>query len=164
MNNSDANQDEIINFPVPKRYLPVVVQALAKAMETSGATAAPPEAISTPLVQGAIAPKIDWTLVANARKLRQALHIPIANALLDLTAERAGELVPFSDVVAKAGLASSQQARSSLGALTKVIKREFCVPYEGANWPVVIQYGEGGVAIYLMSHENAEAWRLSATQ
>lgn len=167
MDASNANDDEIISFPVHKRFLPVVIQALAKAMqqETSVPSSDGSE-VTTETEQEDTKQKIDWTQVSNAKKLRKALHIPIAYALLDLAAEREGQLVPFADVVMKAGLASSQQARSSVGALTKVIKREFGLQTGDAfhSWPVEHHWAALGDAqkYYRMSSEVAKAWLLSA--
>ena len=166
MNASTANVEEIVSFPVPKRFLSVVIQALARALDNESTTVALDDLTTTKteVQQEVTNQEIDWTQVSNAKKLRKGLNITIAYALLDLAAEREGHFVPFSEVVAKAGFTSSRSARASLGALTKVIKREFQVVYEDAKWPVEHRWADGGDAqyYYRMAPAVAVAWRQSA--
>ena len=145
MSGFNIHDVEIVSFPVPKRFLPEVVQALAKAMEA---------AISQ------VAPIVDWTKVDNMRKLRKSLSGPISIKLLDMTAAKPGEMISFEDVYKGTSLSTSQQARSSLGALTKVIKREFKVSYEDAKWPVGHHWGYHGDSqyYYYMTPDVAKAW------
>lgn len=158
--------DEIISFPVPKRYLPAVVQALAKAMEVD----APQPTIQT---HGASteesdrpneAALIDWTDVHSCKELRREIHHPGILALLDLTAEHPNELVPYKDVVAASGRAEDE-VRAGLSALTKAIKRLYKVSKDQAKWPVEVHWAAGGEKrmYYLMRPEVARAWTQSAT-
>lgn len=175
--------EEIVSFPVPKRFLSVVVQALAQAMAAEEAAHGPVSAgVASNVIgpqtdnttcstvtdgkhDGANSPRIDWTKEENARRLRRRLRLKIALKLLDMTAERAGELVSFAEVSEAAGFETTQQAGSSLGAFTKVIKREFGVSRDDAVWPVEHHWAAGGDAqyYYRMQPEVADAWRRSAS-
>jgi hypothetical protein len=155
MSLSYDSSEEIINFPVPKRFLPLVIQCLAKAMEepSTATSAEPPK------------PGIDWTNPENMRKLRKGLEsLTIGLVLMDLTSRRPDQEVAFDAIWKAAGFATGQQARSSLGAFTKVIKRDFKVSRDDARWPVSIRYGMDGVAIYQMDAEVAKAWNESGAE
>ena len=153
--------DEIINFPVPKRYLPAVVQALAKAMEDDGARpAAHHDGGSTPpQAQNNGAATIDWTSVESFRNLRQRLRYPGVVTLLNLTAARPNEFISYQDVV-RASKRADDQVRAELGALTKAIRRQYNVSRDEAKWPVEAHWAAGGEQqyYYLMRPEVARAW------
>lgn len=156
--------DEMISFPVPKRFFPVVVQALAKAMEAD--VVVPAIQISEELTQVQDQPSepilIDWTNVENCKNLRREIRYAGALALLDLAAAHPDQLVSFSDVVHKSGR-SEKEARADLGALTKAIKRQFGVSRDDARWPVEFRWAAGGEeqAYYLMRSEIAHTWTQS---
>lgn len=154
--------DEIINFPVPKRYLPAVVRALAKAMENVD---------GVPLVQAdeGVSPEegpqqgkalIDWTNVESCKRFRRELHYPGALAMLDLTAANPTSFVSFQDVVRASGR-TDIQVRAELGAMTKVIKRLYKVSREDVVWPAKFVWAAGGdqQAYYVMRPEVAQAWK-----
>jgi hypothetical protein len=179
MNTVNAKDDEIVNFPVAKRFLSVVTLAAAKAMEA--------EATEEPATTDRIrkdttaavtdAPIIDWTQVSNMKVLRKGLakqhlrsglKMRISIALLDAVAEATladpPRTVLFKEVYTKAGFTDAAQAKSSLGAFTKVIKRDFHVTTEQAqsNRPVTPNWGDQGEAHYSMTPEIARAWLQSA--
>jgi hypothetical protein len=168
--------DEIVQYPVHKRFLPAVVQAHAAAM----AEEATIPAIATPLAtdtteQRGKPPPIDWTQPDNMKKLRQGLakqklrpglKVQMGVALMDVTAEATlanpPRRVTFDEVYKRAGFTDDASARSSLGAFTKVIRREFNVSFEDAIWPTQPNWGDRGEAHYSMSPKIARAWLDSA--
>ena len=107
---------------------------------------------------------VTWTHMTSLRKLRKVLTDPIALALLNLTAARPGQRVPFSEVLKSAGESDAARARIALGVLTKTIKREFNLPPDKVTWPVEKVAGTAGISEtqYLMPPEVAEAWRKTA--
>ena len=113
--------------------------------------------------KAAIGRKVTWTHMTSLRKLRKALSDPVTLALLDLTAQRAGQMVPFSDVLRHAGFVDRKKAMIALGVLTKTIKREFNLPTEKAEWPVERHVNGDGQTSYRMLPEVAQAWLQSAT-
>ena len=166
-------EDEIVNFPVPKRLLPVVIKALAQAMEpavtapadSARAEVGPPQEAG---LEGAAPPAapsaLDWTQLSTMKTLRKGLTLPIALKLLDLTAARPGEWIPFKEIYTAAGFTETRRAGSSLGAFTKIIKREFGVPVKSTFWPVDHHWAVNNDAqyYYSMSSEVAQAWLQSA--
>ncbi len=174
MTNMPSNLDDLINFPIPRRYFNVVIQALAQAIEaeagpvatgsaTNSASSADPAVRSATSEAGhADAAPIDWTKVVTCRQLRRELRAPGALVMLDLAAGRPNQFVAFQEVVAASGR-DSKQARADLGALTKAIKRSFGVSREDAQWPVEVQWAAGGEAqaYYRMTDAVANAWNAS---
>lgn len=131
--------DDIVQYPVHKRYLPVVVQAVAKAMaeETNVPAVTAPLATEITKQQG-MPQHPDWTRVDNMRKLRHGLTaqglrpglkvrigIAFMDAVAEATLENPPRMVMFDEVYKRAGFTDDASARSSFGAFTKVIKREF---------------------------------------
>ncbi len=170
MNTSTAMDDEIVNFPVPKRLLPVVIQALAKAMEPVAPTRAE-AAVTTGYgtgqgmqPNGVASAGIDWTDIKNMEILRKGLKSPIGFKLLDMTAARYGEMVSFKEIYTAAGFTETRPAGSSVGSMTKVIKRDFGVSAKEAFWPVEHHWAVNNDAqyYYRMSREVAQAWQQSA--
>ncbi len=166
MNDNSGANEEMINFPVPRRYFSVVVQALAKAMEAeaAGAGGTGDNTIDNGGQDNEHVP-IDWSKVENCKKLRGEMRYAGALTMLDLAASRPNELVSFADVVQASGR-GEKQVRADLGALTKAIKRGFDVSREEANWPVEFRWAAGGEeqAYYIMRPEIAQAWKQSAKQ
>lgn len=163
--------DEIVHYPVHKRFLPVVVQAHAAAMEAE---------ITVPVVEMANQQEkllpIDWTQVETMKTLRRGLtsqvlrpglKVQIGIALMDAVAEATLSDPPrrvlFDEVYKRAGFTDDAPARSSLGAFTKVIRREFKVSFEDAKWPIEFNWGNRGEANYSMSPDVARAWLASAS-
>lgn len=125
-------------------------------------------------VRGSVAPKkpaskpksvgsarsVNWTYMTNLRRLRKALADPVAVALLDITSARAGQAVPFSEVLRLAGVGEARRGMTALGLLTKAIKREFGLPTEKVAWPVERLSSADGTSqtSYRMSPEVAQAW------
>jgi hypothetical protein len=159
---------EIVQFPVPRRYLPIVVQALANAMNP-GAPPAPSDPSPAPAVDGhpfgfvppptsggTDLPAIPWTL-EDLRALSPIVSArPVLQKLFDLTAAEPDVPISFPDLVEKAE-ASRGQARAALAGLTQHVRRRF----KRANWPVVFEWGLNGdaQAHYRMTPEVAELWR-----
>jgi len=164
MDNRDAS-DEIVSFPVPKRYLCVVIQALAKAMENN-TTAVSLVSAPVPTLPWPVEPtEGQCTLLWNATNmtnLRGRLRAQAAITLLDLTSERPGERVYFSEVVANSGRDRSH-ASADLGVMTKVIKKMFQLGNVSFNTPAPFHWDtERQEAYYVMDSEIAEAWKATA--
>lgn len=157
---STADDMEIVNFPVPKRYLPAVVHALSAAMheDDTDSDGQAVESIGTNQ-------EIDWSHVEQCKRLRNELKAPAACTLLDLTAETPNTWISFAKLVEMSGR-SKTQARGDLVALTKAVKRIYGVPKEQARWPVEFQWAaeEQKQAYYRMSESVAKAWKQSASQ
>jgi hypothetical protein len=155
---------EVVNFPVPKRYLSVVIRALAEAMRHDGVESGIHYDQGSPGQQGRHggSTPIAWANVENCKALRNSLNHPGALALLDLTAAHPNENLSFEDIVTESKQ-SKKQVRADLGALTKVIKRLFGVSREDANWPVKVRKAARGEqhTSYMMRPEVALAWKES---
>jgi hypothetical protein len=154
---------EIVNFPVPKRYLPAVVHALSTAMQKDdehsgndnkqiGESAEPSE-------------EIDWTRIEQCKRLRRELRATAALTLLDLTATKPNKWVSFNELVEASGR-SRDKARGDLVALTKAVKRIYRVPTSQVRKPFETQWKAEGEdqAYYRMSDNVAQAWKQSAAQ
>lgn len=160
--------DEIILVPIPKRLYSVVINALSSALQSETSIfnnhlsniqvtedSADTESPDT---------KIDWCDSGNMKRLRKSVEgRAIVMHLFDMTADAPGQWIAFSDIYSKAGYHESRQARASLGALTKVIKRDFGVDYDHAVWPVQQQWAMKGDAqkYYRMTQDVADAWKAS---
>lgn len=107
---------------------------------------------------------IAWTEIRNMKILRKGLNSPIAFRLLDMTATRPGEWIPFKEIYTAAGFTETRRAGSSLGSMTKVIKRDFGVAAQSKFWPVEHYWALNSDAqyYYRMSPEVAQAWLQSA--
>lgn len=107
---------------------------------------------------------IDWTEVRNMKVLRKGLNSPIAFRLLDMTATHPDEWISFKEIYTAAGFTETRRAGSSLGSMTKVIKRDFGVPARTEFWPVEHRWALKNDAqyYYRMSPEVAQAWLKSA--
>lgn len=125
----------------------------------------PKKPASKPKPAGSVR-SVNWTYMTNLRRLRRALADPIALALLDITSARAGQAVPFSEVLRLAGVDDVRWGMTALGLLTKTIRREFGLPAEKVTWPVERLPGAAGTGqtSYRMSQEVAQAWLNSKPQ
>jgi hypothetical protein len=124
-NNNDG--DEIITFPVPKRYLPVVIRALANAMEET----------SPPPVTGG--PK-GWT-EEEIVQLKATLRNQTVRLLLHLTAAQPGEWIGFPLLCEKAGR-TQRQVMGDLAGFTQLVKRRFGKIGGGQDiWPFEVEWG-----------------------
>jgi hypothetical protein len=82
-------------------------------------------------------------------------HFAGVVALFDLAAERAGQVVHYKDVVARAAL-SEQQVRNELAALSRLVREE----YGEKRWPLEAwQSSSTGRMEYRMPLRIAEWWR-----
>lgn len=134
--------DDIVLQPVPRRYLSVVVQALAEAMNQNGAISASVDD-----------PNRLWT-EEELRRLKHALGTrPIALALLNLTASRTGGPLTFPELCTLTD-ATPSKARGALASLSIIVKKDF----NHAHWPLTYRW-EDGVWRYRMSAEMAAVWK-----
>ena len=108
--------------------------------------------------------RVNWTHMTTMRKLRKNLDDPVALALLNLTAARAGQVVSFNEFLRYAGITDIRLGMTALGILTKTIKREFSLSPEKMSLPYERLPGtdEGGQTSYRMMPEVAQAWLKSA--
>jgi hypothetical protein len=160
MMDTTTDGDEIVHFALKKKYWDVVQLAVVNAMVSHTQPA-------SVIANATTASGIDWSDAASMLKLRKALDkLPIAFMLMELVAaaneKNSGASVTFEEIYRAAGFADGQRARSSLGAFTKIIKRDFPDYRSNPTWPVVISYNERGEASYTMKREVANAWLNSA--
>jgi len=151
---SESNNDEIVNVPIPRRYLMDVYQLLA-ALEQE-ATSGTANKVSS---DNAGKDNRDQWWAADGRipRLKRAIKNETVLTLLNLTASHATNWVSFEQVYQEAGR-SSDQARADLRGLSLLIKRLF-PNNAGGWWPVDIK---GGSPIqYRMSEEIALQWNRS---
>lgn len=152
MSSYDVANDEIVSFPVPKRYLPVVIRALADAMET-GITLLPP---ATPeFVPASDGNEVSggWTKEEIA-KLKQRLQNPTVRMLLDMTAAKPEHWFGFKDLMS-AAKRSYGEARGDLAGFTQLVRRTF----EREAWPLQVEWSdEEGQVRYRMDPAVADWW------
>ena len=145
----DPRDVEIVNFPVPKPYLPVVIRALAEAME----------AASSPSSRPPLPPSQhnEWTR-DEIRQLKRELRNQMVLLLLTLTAERAGEWVSFDEVREKAGR-TLREAMGDLAGFSQFVKRFGKAGQE--EWPVETKWGTPteGPTRYRMQPNIAQWWQ-----
>ena len=153
MSDPGIGADEIVNFPVPRRYLPVVIRALADAMDDG--VPAPPVPTPHSASYGG------WTR-EEIRQLKREVQNPTVLALLNLTAERAGEWVSLSEVQEKAGR-TRFEARGDLAGFTQLVKRHFSATKPEGTWPVMFDWRPSPDretrAVYSMPPDIASWWK-----
>lgn len=160
------NDDEIVNVPVPRRHLTLIIQTLAKAMTTEMKLSDELEEKRVPASAASRSGtrhlqdrggKIVWT-ADNLRKLRTGLRTPAPIAMLDMAASHPGEATYFLEVSSRLGQ-EEKQTRAQIATLTKAIKREFLLDYDDAEWPVKVDWDtRNGKMYYVMDEETASAW------
>lgn len=154
---SDKDEDVIHMVPVPQKHLKLVYQTLARAM-SEGET----KMNSAPTRSGTLPFQNRQGVVWNKdtlRKLRNGLRGLGPLKMLDMTADSPDCRVYFGDVGKELHLPDTT-TRAQIGTLTKIIKREFKVEYNDANWPVVVGWDEESkLMYYVMEEETAKAWR-----
>ena len=162
MNTANHANEEMVTLPIPKRLYPTMVQALAAALEAEAAPAGQTTEPEPP--PPATTGSIDWTLVTNMKRLRNGLNSDVALKLLEMTAARPDVKIPFDEIYKAAGYTETRRAGSSLGSMTKVIKRDFGQTYEKSVWPVEHHWAANDDAQYhyLMPQAVADAWNQSA--
>lgn len=137
-----ADDGEIVQFPVPRRYLPDVVRLLARLMDPGG-----------PRGDDRTRP---WT-IDEFRKLRPMLASrPTALTLLDITANLEDESLTFAELCETAA-ESRGKARGELASLTTIVRKQF----NHEQWPVDAQWEEGRLS-YRMAPDIAKLWRAVA--
>lgn len=152
MSNDNMADEEIVSFPVPKRYLPVVIRALAHAMEEGEVPLPPasPEVIS-------VTQKGDgnrgWTKERIA-KLKSLVQNQTVRMLLNTAATKPEQWIGFRELMILAGRTYGE-ARSDLAAFTQLIRRNF----EQDAWPIQVEWSDNEAQVhYLMSHDVADWW------
>jgi hypothetical protein len=134
-----VDEDEIVNVPVPRRYLQAVYRVLAEPLD-----AAPSQ---TQEVRG-------WTreqFISLKRQLRNESQI----ALLEMTAANPDTWVSFSDLMARTGR-SHPELRGDLAGFSQLCK--LYKPNEKDLWPVYWKELDGEVC-YLMKPLMAQWWK-----
>jgi hypothetical protein len=174
-NPSDDNRsDDVVNFPVPRKYLSAVIQALARIIEADqkegeSKTMSPvaPAVSFTPAVpwptSGQEGPRvpIDWN-EESLTTLRKWLNNQAALTLLDMVAERPNERVYVEEVARKVGCTHGQVG-AGLGVLTKTIKKMYNIKHNQFNWPAPFNWdAEKQLAYYTMEEDVADAWKATA--
>jgi len=159
------DEDEIHLVPVPRKYLKLVYQTLARAMAESSRSE-PPKGdadvnMTAPTRSGTLPFQhrngIVWNR-GNLEKLRKGIRCSAPTKMLDMAAARPGHAVYFEDVRRELGQKDST-TRVQIGTLTKVIKRDFGVGYDDANWPVKVEWDkDNGLMYYTMDDDVAQAW------
>jgi hypothetical protein len=137
---------EFVMVPVPQRFYPAVIKALADAQAAEQGDRG---ALAVVDARGA------WTL-EQVRKLRGMLDNPTMLALMNLTCQRPGTPISFVEVCEHAGRQKAK-AQADLAHFTKLIKLHFNT--EG-NWPVTPHpAGADGSISYEATTEVAAAWQ-----
>lgn len=145
----DPSDDEMINFPVPKRHWAVVVRALADVMGDT-----PPPVSSLPPNQSR---QMGWTK-DEILHLKDKVRNPTVITLLNLTAERAGEWVDFSEL-RKATGRTLREAMGDLAGFTRLVKSLGKTGQDG--WPIEVKFGvePQEPTRYRMQPNIAQWWR-----
>ena len=160
--------NDFVYVATPTRFYMKTLRAISDALEEEAlalSSSAPMQsalaAVTAPEKTG-----IDWSDPAVLTKLRKGLTVPIGVKLFDMAAAAAiakpGESVSFTDVYQAAGFPDGQRGRSSLGAVTKVLKRDFGITFDEAKGLIERRYGLSGDAHYSMKPDVAQAWIDSA--
>jgi len=104
--------------------------------------------------------RVNWTHMTVMRKLRKALNDAVIIALLDQMAARPGQIISFGDLLRHAGVTEARRGMTSLGVLTKIIKREFDLAPEKMSLPYERPASSDGSvqSSYRMLPEVAQAW------
>lgn len=146
-----SEAEEIVQVPVPRRYLDVVYRALADAMGSEAVNSDSIAVEPLAMARGQRGHK-QWRK-SEIQQLRKLIRTATPRALLDLTTERPNERIPLTAVRERAGR-THEQARADLAGLTQLVRRHF----DRDNWPVHIEYAEGGYASYYCSSEDIARW------
>lgn len=151
---SEHNNDDLVNVPVPRRYVMDVYQFLAE-REQAAASSSANKAINN---NASSDNRTQWWATdGRIPRLKKVIENETVLALLDLTADHATTWVSFEQVYRTVGRPFNQ-ARADLGSLTVLIKRLF-PNNTGGWWPVEIK--EGSPIEYQMSEEIARQWKRS---
>lgn len=152
MADQKASEGDIVNVPVPVRYLSVVYQALNDAWLEEAAVNGASSQVGSAL-RG-------WTR-ADIGKLKRTNKNPTVRAMLDLTAARAGEWVTYDDVCAVAGR-DWPVVRGDLAGFSQLLRRKFSK--EGRDkWPVEVEWRASGTR-YRMPLALARLWSEAKSQ
>jgi hypothetical protein len=147
-------EDEIVNVPVPVRYLSVVYQALNEAwVEDTASSPAAPSGES--LRRGWTKPEIS--------KLKKTIKNETVRAMLDLTADRAGEWVNYADICAAVDR-DWTAVRGDLAGFSQLLRRKF--NKEGRDkWPVEVEWATAETPTrYRMPLNLARWWNEAKSQ
>lgn len=97
-------------------------------------------------------PEIEWT-ADDFVQLRRMVKNPTVVVLLEMCSAAPGGLVSLRDVEREASRTPAQ-ARADLAGLTTFVKNRF----GRCNWPLSVETGPDGTAVYVMTHWQAEHW------
>jgi hypothetical protein len=142
MTRAAADDDDIVQFPVPRRYLPQVIKLLARLEESPSASRRIRRDNRDPL----------WTK-DELKWLRQLLATrQTALDLLDFTASLDGEPLTFAELCEATG-ESRAAARGELASLTSIVRKYF----HRSQWPADAQWESEGFC-YRMNPLTAVLW------
>ncbi len=152
MADQKTTEGEIVNVPVPVRYLSAVYQALNDAwLEDAAVNGTSTQAGSA--LRG-------WTR-ADIGKLKKSVKNPTVRAMLDLTAAHASEWVPYEDVCSAASR-DWASVRGDLAGFSQLLRRKFSK--EGRDkWPVEVEWRASGTR-YRMPLALARLWSEAKSQ
>ena len=165
----DLIGEVVINFPVPKKRLSVMILALARIIEEEQRAVHAPQANSdaddVPWAGLEVEKEqihIEWD-EEKLRNLRKLLDNQAAIALLDMAASMPNERVYVADVMKKLEC-SHGKVGAGLGVLTKCITKMLNLSKVRFNWPAPFHWDkEEERAYYQMDFDAATYWKASAT-
>jgi hypothetical protein len=144
---AESHNDDLVNVPVPKRYLLDVYQFLAtREREVTSGTAD---------IAGRDNRCQWWEVDGRISHLKREIKNQTVFTLLNLTASHPAEWISFEQVYRAVGR-SSDQARADLRGLTLLIKQLF-PNNPGGVWPVD-NTKKGSPMQYQMCEEIAHLW------
>lgn len=149
---SSEPQDDMVLFPIPKRFYPAVLQFLGEMLsnEVSGQTL--PGHLPTPPAAGSD-PKRPWTR-DDVRQLKSMVHNPTILAVFDLAKERGGELVSFRDLEVHTERKYGQ-VRADLAGLTRMVRTRL----NHEHWPFeAVWAADGNPSMSYRVPENVLQW------
>jgi hypothetical protein len=142
MTRTATNDDEIVDLPVPRRFLPDIIEVLARLEQSRRRSRRMPrDNHDRPWTKD----ELKW--------LRQLLeNLPIALQLLDFTAGLEGGPLTFAELC-EAMDETPAKARGELASLTSLVRKYF----HRDQWPAGAQWERDGLC-YRMHPSVASLW------
>lgn len=138
-----VEDEEIVQFPVPRRYLAEVIELLARLQHSDRRSRGSPRDNR----------ERPWTK-EELKWLRQLLaERPTALELLDITAALAGDSLTFAELCQSTG-ARPRKARGELASLTSIVRKHF----DRDQWPAEAHWERDGFC-YRMRPDTAVLWQ-----